>query len=72
MKKKLAIMAGAVAALVSIGSVAQASPITGSVGFTGTYTQTGGTKGNLTTATSMKITSTSIGTTSGSFVGLRL
>lgn len=72
MKNKLIIMAGAVAALVSIGSVARATPIVGSVGFTGTYTQTGGTKGNLTTATSMKITSTAIGTATGNFAGASL
>jgi hypothetical protein len=72
MKNKLMIMAGAVAALVSIGSVAQATPITGSVGFTGTYTQNGGTFGDLTTANSMTINTTTIGTTSGSFVGATL
>lgn len=63
------IVAGAVAALVGYGSVAQATTITGSIGFTGTYTQNGGTKGNLTTATSMTINSIGVGTTSGSFVG---
>ena len=63
------IVAVTVAALVGFGSVAQAIPITGSIGFTGTYTQNGGTKGNLTTATSITINTIGIGTTSGSFVG---
>ncbi len=62
-------MAGAVAALVGSGSVVQAIPITGSIGFTGTYTQNGGTHGNLETATSMTINTVGVGTTSGSFVG---
>jgi hypothetical protein len=72
MKIKTKIMAGAVAALIGIGSVAHATPITGSIGFTGAYVQNGGTKGNLTTATSMSMTSTAIGTTSGDFVGATL
>ena len=63
------IVAGAVAALVGCGSVVQAIPITGSIGFTGSYTQIGGTHGNLTTATSMTINDIAVGTTSGSFVG---
>ena len=62
-------MAAAVAALVGFSISVQATPITGSIGFTGTYTQNGGTKGNLTTATSFSIASTTISTTSGSFVG---
>jgi len=63
------IMAGTVVALMGCGSVAQAVPITGSIGFTGTYTQNGGTLGNLTTASTMTINTIAVGTTSGSFVG---
>jgi len=55
MKNKLTMMAAAVAALVSVASVVQATPIVGSIGFTGTYTQVGGSPGNLSTATSMNI-----------------
>ena len=69
MKKRSMIMAGTVAALVGCGSVVQAVPITGSIGFTGTYTQNGGTRGNLSTATSMTVNTIGVGTTSGSFIG---
>jgi hypothetical protein len=48
---------------------AQAVPINGSIGFTGTYTQNGGTFGNLTTATSFTINTVSVATTLGAFVG---
>ena len=69
MKNKFIILAGAIVALVSFGPAVQAIPITGSIGFTGGYVQNGGTKGDLTTATSMSIINSSIGFTSGSFVG---
>jgi len=71
-KKKTMMTAGAVAVLVGISSAAQAIPITGDIGFTGEYTQNGGTIGNLTTATSMTIVNPSIGNTHGSFVGATL
>jgi len=64
--------AAAIAALVSLGSVVEAVPITGDIGFTGEFTQNGGTRGNLTTATSMTIVAPAIGTTHGSFVGATL
>ena len=70
MKNKLTILAGAVAALVSFGSVVQATPIVGSIGFTGTYTQVGGTAGNLASATSMTINlPVGIQNPTGAFVG---
>lgn len=47
----------------------QAVPIVGSIGFTGEYTQNGGTLGNLASATSMTIDTHIITTTSGDFVG---
>jgi VPDSG-CTERM motif len=72
MKNKLKIMAGAVAALMSCSSVVQATPIAGSIGFTGTFIQSGGTLGDLTTATSMSIKSAAVGTTTGNFVGASL
>jgi hypothetical protein len=72
MKNKLMITAGAVAALVGFGPVAQATPIAGSIGFTGTFIQNGGTLGNLKTATSMNINSASIGTATGDFTGAAL
>jgi hypothetical protein len=74
MKNKLVIMAGAVVALVSFSASVQATPITGSIGFTGSYTQNGGTHGNLASATSMTISSSAIeaGTPTGSFVGASL
>lgn len=72
MKNKLIMLAGAILALVSFSPTAQATPITGSIGFTGGYIQNGGTQGDLTTATSMSIISSSIGFVSGSFVGATL
>lgn len=53
---------------------AQAVPITGSIGFTGAYSQNGGTIGNLTTATSMSITGVAVNTfaTDGDFSGATL
>ena len=54
MKNNKWLMAAAVAVLGAF-STAQATPIVGSIGFTGTDSQTGGTMGDLSTATSMKI-----------------
>ena len=48
---------------------AQAIPIVGSIGFTGTYAQNGGTIGNLATAVDMSIATVNVGSTSGDFVG---
>ncbi len=62
-------MAGAVAAVVAVTMSVQAVPINGSIGFTGTYTQNGGTYGNLTTATSFSVNTVSVATTTGVFVG---
>jgi hypothetical protein len=57
----------ATAGLMSL--TASAVPITGSIGFTGTYTQNGGTLGILNTATSMSITGVGVDTSSGSLAG---
>ena len=47
-----------------------ATPIVGSIGFTGTYTQVGGSPGNLASATSMTINlPIGIGSTTDDFVG---
>jgi hypothetical protein len=72
MKKTSLITAGALVALVNLSSAVQANPIVGSIGFTGTYIQNGGTLGDLTTATSMNINSTTVGTATGSFFGASL
>lgn len=72
MKNKLIIMAAAIIALASFSSDVHATPITGSIGFTGGYVQNGGTIGNLTTATSMSIINSTIGFTSGNFIGASL
>jgi hypothetical protein len=47
----------------------QAAQISGSIGFTGEYSQNGGTLGNLATATSMTITEVRVDTATGTFVG---
>jgi hypothetical protein len=52
-----------------MGIAAQAVPINGSIGFGGTYTQNGGTAGELNTATSMTINTVDIMSTTGDFVG---
>lgn len=72
MKNKSIMMAAAIAVLMSISSAVQAIPIAGSIGFTGEYTQNGGTLGDLRTATSMNITTAEIGTKTGAFVGATL
>jgi hypothetical protein len=72
MKNKLMIMAGAMAVVAGFGQVAQATPIAGSIGFTGTFIQNGGTLGNLKTATSMTINSATVGTATGDFAGASL
>lgn len=69
MKNKLIITAAAVATLMGFCATVQATPITGSIGFGGTYTQNGGTFGDLSTATSMTIDTVNIQSTFGSFVG---
>jgi len=70
MKNKITLLAGAVAALVGFATTVQAVPIVGSIGFAGTYSQVGGTAGDLSTATSMAINNPpTILTTSGAFVG---
>ena len=72
MKNKLIILAGTVAVLTGFSPVVEASLIVGSIGFTGAYLQNGGTSGDLTTATSFNINSTSIGTATGGFSGASL
>ena len=72
MKNMIKIGAGMVAVLVGFSPVVQATPTSGSIGFTGTFIQNGGTPGDLSTATSMTIDSAAIGTTTGSFTGASL
>src|ERR1700733_13839913 len=69
MKTKWITLVGAVAAMLAVAS-AQATPITGSIGFLGTFSQNG-TPDFLTTATSLTILSVFVapGQESGSFVG---
>ncbi|HEY5041759.1 MAG TPA: hypothetical protein VIK53_07120 [Verrucomicrobiae bacterium] len=55
MKNKWLVLAAT--AILGAFSTAQAVPIVGSIGFTGTDSQVGGTPGNLSTATSMTIVS---------------
>ncbi len=55
MKNKWIKLAGAALAVLAVTASVQATPISGSIGFTGTYVQNGGTHGNLATATSMSI-----------------
>lgn len=62
-------MTGALVALLNCSSIVHATPIVGSIGFTGAYVQNGGVQGNLTTATSMSITSPMLGTKTGDFAG---
>src|ERR1017187_9618211 len=69
MKTKWIKMAGVVAAVVAVTMSVQAIPINGSVGFTGTFTQNGGTFGNLATATSFTINTVSVQNPTGAFVG---
>jgi hypothetical protein len=56
MKTKWIITAAATA-LLGFSATVQATPITGSIGFLGSFTQVGGTAGNLGTATSFTINS---------------
>jgi hypothetical protein len=69
MKNKLIIMAATVAVLA--GFNAQATPITGSIGFNGNYTQTGGDPNDLSTAISLSLFNVAISgpATSGALVG---
>jgi len=70
MKNKLITIAGAAILTLALAQTVQATPISGDIGFSGSYTQNGGTAGDLTTATSMTIGTVSIsGTVDGSFVG---
>ena len=55
MKNKWIKFAGAAVAALALTASVQATPINGSIGFTGTYVQNGTTHGNLLTATSMSI-----------------
>jgi hypothetical protein len=48
---------------------AHAAQINGSIGFTGVYTQNGGTSGNLSTATSMGIDTVDVDTADGDLTG---
>ena len=65
------ILKSLVCAVVALGLAAsvQATPIDGSIGFAGTYIQTGGTIGDLTTANHMTLGSLLILTTTGDLTG---
>jgi hypothetical protein len=69
MKNKWLKLAGATAVVMGLSIVAQANPIVGSIGFTGTDSQTGGTQGDLSTATSMKIVTINIPNGTGVLAG---
>ena len=56
MKNKMIKLAVVAAASVALAQTVQATPIDGSIGFTGSYTQNGGNQGDLTTATSFATT----------------
>ena len=69
-------MTAALAALVAFSASVQATPIVGSIGFDGGFSQTGGTAGDLSSANTFNILSpyvdTSLILTSGGFVGATL
>lgn len=73
MKTKLMIMT-AVAAVLGLSATVQATPIVGSIGFTGNYSQTGGNAFTLSEATSLSITSVAISVpaTTGALLGATL
>lgn len=58
MKNNIIKYLASTALAVGIVGTVQATPITGSIGFTGSYTQNGGTAGNLASATSFTIVNT--------------
>jgi hypothetical protein len=62
----------ATAMAVGLAATVQAVPISGSIGFTGAFSQTGGTIGDLATATSFSITSASINSALGDLAGATL
>jgi VPDSG-CTERM motif len=68
-KNKWLKVAGSAAAVLAVAASVHADPIVGSVGFTGTYTQNGGSQGDLATATSFTIDSVSIENPTGVFTG---
>lgn len=72
MKHTFAFKTSALLLVAGLASAAQANPITGSIGFIGDYIQNGGTLGDLTTATSMTITDTVIGSSTGDLSGASL
>lgn len=69
MKTKWIKSAFVLASVLMANACVQAIPIVGGIGFTGGYTQNGGTSGDLTTATSFTINTVNVGSTSGAFVG---
>lgn len=60
MKNKIIKLAGIAVASVALAQTVQANPITGVIGFTGTYAQVGGDNGTLNTATSFTLSDVSI------------
>ena len=69
MKKFLCLMLLAAVAMIVTPATLSATAINGSVGFTGLYTQNGGTSGQLNTATSMSITSVLVLSSTGDLTG---
>jgi hypothetical protein len=67
MKKNIWLTLAAIAVSLGFAAAVQANPIVGSAGFAGNYIQNG-TVGDLTTATSMHITSISVQNADGDFV----
>jgi hypothetical protein len=57
------------AVLLGLAATVQANTISGSIGFSGDFTQNGGLSGDLSTANSMTIATTAVGSTTGAFVG---
>ena len=60
MKNKMIKLAVVAAASVALAQTVQAGSINGTIGFTGTYNQVGGTQGNLPTATEFTINESSV------------
>ena len=70
MKSRIPKYAAVAVGTVILAQCLQATPISGSIGFTGTYVQNGGSHGNLATATSMSINlPPTVRDTTGVFVG---
>ncbi len=69
MKRNILKYLACAAIALGLGTTVQAAQINGSIGFTGTFTQNGGTQGSLDTATSFSIVTVAISSTTGDLVG---